>query len=145
MGRAYQIPFEPEVCDLALRIGAIDDARVYAQDLASAKFDQFGNPQARSILYFGNMLLGRIAIRSGDVAGAKQYLLASSSVTGVGTVRPNMSLAKDLLDAGETATVLQFFSAMKTQWPTGTASLDAWTQQVQAGLMPRFDAYLNLF
>jgi hypothetical protein len=49
-------------------------------------------------------VLGRILLREGDIAGAKQELAGSAGTTGTPVERsfgPNMLLARELQEAGE--------------------------------------------
>ncbi len=79
---------------------------------------------ARRAVYDVNMLMAR------DIESAKKYLLASTSGTGGGQFTPNMTLAKDLIITGETATVFQFFNPCKNVCPSGASMLDTWTQDL---------------
>ena len=54
-----------------------------------------------------------------------------------------MSLAKDLLERGETAAVLDYFEACRVFWKMGGSQLDAWRQDVEAGRIPNFRANLR--
>ena len=52
-------------------------------------------------LHKGNIVLGRIALERGDIAGAKEHLLAAGQTPGspqVGSFGPNTTLAKELLE-----------------------------------------------
>jgi hypothetical protein len=54
-----------------------------------------------------------------------------------------MSLAKDLLERGETEAVLAYFEACREFWKMGGSRLDAWRQDVEAGRIPNFGANLR--
>ena len=91
------------------------------------------------------MVLGQVAIRNGDTDGAKSYLLTSKTTTGAATLNsfgPNMSLAKDLLDAGERDSVLTFFDECRVFWKLDNGALDKWSNQVRNGQTPNFGANL---
>jgi hypothetical protein len=53
-----------------------------------------------------------------------------------------MSLAKDLLEKGERAAVLDFFVRCRSFWNMGQTKLDQWTAMVKGGGMPEFGANL---
>ena len=55
---------------------------------------------------------------------------------------PNMSLARDFLEAGEKQAVLDYFEACREFWEMGGEKLDRWTKFVNADIMPDFDANL---
>lgn len=91
-------------------------------------------------IHDGNMVLGRIALKNGDVEAAKAYLLAAGKTKGsviFNNFGPNMSLAKDLLEKGERAVVLEYFDLCRAFWKgTNAYLLDDWTAMVKGGRMP---------
>ena len=85
-------------------------------------------------------------MREGRVADAVTFLRASGETPGspqLNSFGPNMSLARDLLMQGETATVLAYFEQCRVFWKMGGSFLDAWSTQVQAGAIPDFGANLR--
>jgi len=95
-------------------------------------------------LFDGNMVLGRIALREHRLADAKSYLLKSGMTPGACTLNsfgPNMSLAQDLLNAGQRDTVLQFFKECRRFWRND--KLDSWEDDVKNGGTPDFGG--NMF
>jgi len=97
-------------------------------------------------IHQGNIILGRLALRESKLEAAKRFLLAagrtpgSSSLDGLG---PNMALAKDLLDAGETATVLAYLESCGQFWNGNRGKLAEWIALVRAGLTPDFGPNLG--
>ena len=92
-----------------------------------------------------NLILGRIALKNGKVEEAKQYLIKAGKSPGspqMDTFGPNMSLAKDLLEAGEYEVVIEYFSLCKIFWEMHDGRLDEWTVLVKAGKIPNFGANL---
>jgi hypothetical protein len=88
-----------------------------------------------------NTILGRVAIRIGDVPGAKQYLLDSSRPEArrdVSLAGPSMVLAKELLEEGETETVLTYLANCLSLWPRGENVLQIWIADIQRGKRPNF-------
>lgn len=55
---------------------------------------------------------------------------------------PNMTLARDLLQRGETAPVLAYFEQVRRFWKMGGGRLDAWSAAVEAGRIPDFGGNL---
>jgi hypothetical protein len=157
----------PAAAKLAVRASALDDAQAFGAELLSAATDpkdwNYGN-----LIFYGNMILGQVALRNGDTAGAEDRLLSSGKTPGspqLNSFGPNMSLVLDLLTApaGASAvlnhlrprptkkapaspdvqqTVLLFFDLCKTFWVTGNKQLELWSQQVQVGVLPDFGANL---
>jgi tetratricopeptide (TPR) repeat protein len=88
-----------------------------------------------------NTLLGRVALRSGDLNGAKQYLLASSGPQAekdVSLSGPTMILAKELLEQGEHDAVLQYLDNCLLLWPHGENVLQIWIGDIKRGKTPNF-------
>ena len=53
-----------------------------------------------------------------------------------------MSLAKELLERGETQTVLEYFDLCAKFWSFDRAKLKAWRDAAKAGIIPDFQANL---
>ena len=134
------------IAKLAVRAGALVDATGYAQEMLSKLNDPFfGLWLGGEYVFYANMVLGQVAIRNGDMNGAKAYLLTSGKTTGspsLNSFGPNMSLAKDLLDVGERDSVLDFFDECRVFWNLDFGALDKWTAQVRNGQTPNFGANL---
>jgi len=131
----------PALAKTALAAGALDQAVVYAKDMLDR--DSGGGGDA---IFYGNMVLGQVALRNGDVAAAKQYLIASGKTPGspvLDSFGPNMSLAKELLDRGERDAVLEFFSLCRVFWANHAQILDSWSETVRREHLPDFGANLR--
>ncbi len=88
-----------------------------------------------------NTILGRVAMRSGNVPGAKQYLLDSSKPDAekdVSLAGPSMVLAKELLEQGEREVVLQYLDNCLSLWPRGENVLQLWMAEIKNGRTPKF-------
>jgi tetratricopeptide (TPR) repeat protein len=88
-----------------------------------------------------NTILGRVAVRSGDMSAAKRYLLASSGPEAgkdVLLAGPTMVLAKELLEQGEKEAVLQYLENCLRIWPRGQSALEIWINDVQNDKVPKF-------
>jgi hypothetical protein len=97
-------------------------------------------------IHQGNIILGRLELRESKVEAAKRYLLAAGKTPGgssLGSLGPNMSLAKDLLDLGETATVLEYLQSCSQFWQGDRGKLAEWIALVRAGLKPDFGPNLG--
>jgi hypothetical protein len=127
-----------DAAKLALEAGEVAKARGYAEEVLQAA----GNDGDR--IHQGNLVLGRIALRAGDVEQAKRHLLASAKTKGspvLSSFGPNMSLAKELLEKGERQAVLDYFALCGIFWKG--EELEAWTKKVEAGKVPDFGANLE--
>ena len=130
---------------LAFMFGKTEDARAYAAELLSLDRQFQAEPwRGGDAVHDGNLVLGRIAVQEGQLEEAKQYLLDAGKSTGspvLDSFGPNMSLARDLLAAGQRDTVLQYFELCRNFWNDGQ-KLTQWTAEVRAGLTPDFGANL---
>ena len=96
-------------------------------------------------IHYGNLILGRLALREGDIERAKQYLIASGKTNGAATLNsfgPSMILAQELLERGESETVLRYFDLCGKFWKRGSETLKKWSQQVHSGEAPEFGGNL---
>lgn len=93
----------------------------------------------------GNLALGRLALRDGDLKSARRYLLEAGKTPGspqLDSFGPNMLLAHELFARGERTAILQYFDLCRRFWQMGGEDLDKWTAQVKAGTPPDFGANL---
>ena len=84
-------------------------------------------------------------MQAGDLNQAKQYLLAAGQTPGspvLNSFGPNMLLAKELLEKGERAVVLQYFELCAKFWKLHTDKLEDWMALVSGGRVPNFGANL---
>jgi hypothetical protein len=131
----------------ALEAGELDKARSYATDLLShadkpGYFYQKNGPA----IHYGNLVLGRLAVKAGEREKAKQHLLASAKMSGspsLCTGGPNMMLAKELLDLGEREVVVEFLRLCTSFWETNDHRAEQWIYAVEHGQNPDFGANLT--
>jgi hypothetical protein len=134
----------PELAKTAFEAQAWEKAKRYAAEATQVKrmpklADAYG-----ICIHDGNVILGRLALRDGDIAKAKSYLLEAGKTPGACTLDsfgPNMTLANDLLQKGERQAVLKYFDQCAAFWKD--EKLSQWKADVQAGRRPDFGA--NLF
>ena len=143
------------VCNLtnlartAFEAREVEVAKNYATELLTAAVSEdlpefFRNDG--DALHHGNLILGVIALQSGDMNQAKHRLIASACISGsavLGSFGPNMSLAKALLERGEREVVLEYFGLCAEFWEHGSSSLSEWTRQVLSGKIPAFGANMH--
>jgi tetratricopeptide (TPR) repeat protein len=134
-----------QLAKTAFDAGEIDKATRYANESLQVAKKYPNNWDEGNSIHQANIVLGRIALKNGDIKTAKQYLLKAGHTPGspqLDSFGPNMSLAKDLLEAGERDTVLQYFQLCKKFWQMDRGKLDDWAKQVKAGEIPPFGANL---
>lgn len=92
-----------------------------------------------------NLALGRLALRDGDIEQAKHYLVEAGKTPGspqLNSFGPNMLLAKELLEKGETATVLAYLDLCAKFWRSDFGSVSTWKKLIAEGKQPNFLANL---
>jgi tetratricopeptide (TPR) repeat protein len=133
-----------ELAKTAFNAQEFDKAAQYAGALVKAaeKHAEDKMWATGDAVHDGNIVLGRIALKKGDVKQAKKFLLQAGYTPGspqLESFGPNMSLAKELLDVGEKEIVLKYFVLCRRFWKMGRSKLDDWTNEVKAGQVPNFD------
>jgi hypothetical protein len=137
----------PDLAKAAFEAGAFDVARGYATDLLRGA-ERLGYCYHRNgaAVHYGNLVLGRLALRSGDVAAAKAHLLESGRTSGSPVLRsggPNMALAKELLELGERGAVVAFLRLCNGFWRTSDHRAEQWAYAIEQGGTPDFGANLD--
>ena len=121
-------------------------AQQYASELLRLAPEFKNSWNYGNAIHKGNMILGLVALQHGDIPGAKQYLLASGQTPGspqLDSFGPNMTLAKALLEKGETDTVVAYLESCKVFWKMGGRELQNWIVLVKGGGNPDFSSNLN--
>ncbi|HVE41587.1 MAG TPA: hypothetical protein VNM14_16970 [Planctomycetota bacterium] len=128
---------------LAFTAGDLKKAETYATDLLKVVNEKEEEWNYGNAIHDGNTVLGQVALRNGNREQAKKFLLASGQTPGspqLNSFGPEFTLAKELLEKEERATVLQYFELCRKFWNNGAAieSLDDWTKMVKEGKVPDF-------
>ncbi len=138
--------------------GDADLATRYASELLAKNTDvsswNYGN-----VVYEANQILGLAALRKGDIAAAKRYLIAAGKTRGspqLDSFGPEMTLAQRLLEKGEKETVLEFLDLVAKFWGTPkpglaekfaklsrqhTATIEGWKAEIRSGGQPSLDRF----
>ena len=105
--------------------------------------DQNTLNQYGSAVFAAHTVLGRIALRHGDVKEAASHLLAAGRVLSgqqFGSYGPNdWSLAEELLAAGDRDSVLAYLDLVRDVWKSDNGRLDTWASTIRSGGTPHFD------
>ena len=127
----------------AIEANDVGKARQFATTALAQAGSRNDNTTGQTI-HDSHVVLGRVALRTGNVAEAKAQLQQAAHVTGGGTLTsfgPNMSLAKELLERGERDAVVQYLEACGAFWPN--RMLTQWIQTITRGGTPNFGANLT--
>jgi len=133
-------PLLARLARTALAAGDFEKAANYANEaLTESKHGVFW--WTGDAIHQGNIVLGRLALRGGDVEEARRYLLLAGKTSGstsLASQGPNMALARDLLEHGESAAVLQYLEECGAFWSGNRGKLAEWKALIRAGLKPDF-------
>ena len=126
-------------------VGAIEKAKHFADELLALSSNYKDDWNYGNAIHKGNLILGRIALREGNLEASKQYLLYAGETPGspqLVSFGPNMVLAKELLEAGEKDAVLEYFKLCVNFWEMDFGRLKSWSEIVQSGRIPDFGRHL---
>jgi tetratricopeptide (TPR) repeat protein len=123
----------PYLAALAFQAGEFEKAEQYARQTLAEPSDAYDS------ILTGNVVLGLIALKNDDIAGAGTYLLAAARMKGksitLDRYGPNLALAKALLEKGQNDVVLEYFQLCKT-FVTKNPKLDDWIAMLKGGRAP---------
>ncbi|HEV3446019.1 MAG TPA: hypothetical protein VG099_15365 [Gemmataceae bacterium] len=143
LGRFWLLP---GLATAALHAEELEKAQAYASEvLRQAEQPEYFYHKNGSAIHYGHLVLGRLALRSGNREMAKLHLLESGKTEGVPhlcTFGPNMMLAKELLECGEREAVIQYLDLCTNFWQTADHRPERWIHEIQRGQMPDFGANL---
>jgi hypothetical protein len=93
-------------------------------------------------VHYANLYLGRVALKQGNIQEAGSFLLLAGKTPGspqLDDYGPDMTLADELLQRGQSEVVLQYFRECEHFWRGSSKyKLDQWTKDVQGGARPDF-------
>lgn len=110
-------------------------ARKYAEEMLRRPGHNGNNS------HFGNIVLGRLSLKEGHLEEAKQRLIQAGQTSGspnLSSFGPSMALAKELLQKGEKAVVLEYFELCSRFWKSNRGRLAEWSDAVREGKIPDF-------
>jgi thiol-disulfide isomerase/thioredoxin len=121
--------------------GAFEQAARTAETLLkdAAQFPDGGN--RGGAIHWGNIVLGRIALKAGKIEEAANRLVAAGRTESTPVLMsfgPDWQLAKDLVNQGETKAVLEYIELCRAFWTMGKSSLDRWAAAIRDGGVPNF-------
>jgi hypothetical protein len=124
----------PAIADAAFEAGQLGRAAEFARRIVEDDRHWFSARNA-------HQLLGRIALRSGDVEGAKAHLLESARrdpFPRLGYLPVNMMLARELIERGEKDVVLRYLALHSTGRECEREKMAEWVAQIERGDIPDF-------
>jgi hypothetical protein len=130
----------------ALAAAEPEKAKTYALALLEQADTLRNDWNYGNAIHVANLVLGQIALTSGDITEARRLLLEAGRTPGspqLNSFGPNMLLAKGLLAKGEREAVVQYFDLCATFWKDRQGRLPAWKAAVQKGEEPQFGPNLS--
>lgn len=118
-------------------------AEEYLKMASSKKTDwNYGNA-----IHHGNLILGRISLKKGEIEEAKKYLIKAGRTPGspqLNSFGPNMKLAKELLEVGESEIVIKYLELCKDFWNIQFSEINIlkWKETIEKGNIPDFKSNL---
>jgi hypothetical protein len=130
----------------ALAAGESGKAKAYSKALLEQAALMRDDWNYGNAIHVANLVLGQVALSSGDLTEAKRLLLEAGGTPGspqLNNFGPNMQLAKGLLAKGEREAVLQYFVLCANFWKDREGKLGEWKAAIRKGGEPEFGANLN--
>jgi tetratricopeptide (TPR) repeat protein len=144
--KSLQHSTSADLARTAFDAGEYDKARHYATLLLRRSLNKNGESWTPSgDTHQAHLILGRLALRDGDMAQAEQHLLAMGRISdspSLASFGPNMQLAKELLDKGDRRPVLAYLDEFVPLRKIDHHHLGLWKAQIQQGKTPDFGANL---
>ncbi|THH41720.1 hypothetical protein [Neolewinella litorea] len=97
-------------------------------------------------IHQANTVLGLLELERGRIEVAEQYLVRAACTPGspqLSGMGPNMLLAKKLLEAGRTQTVLEYLTHCGKIWKLSFGRIWMWKLNIRRGRTPDFGANLS--
>jgi hypothetical protein len=91
-------------------------------------------------IHDGNCILGRLALKNGDIRRAALHLSDAGKACGSpwrGSLGPKMQFAQEMLRAGQREAVVSYLESCKAFWPCNTENLSTCITQIREGKSPR--------
>ena len=131
------------ICTAAFDAGEIEKARGYADALLQGTGANLIHGEN---VHYGNLMLGRLALLEDDIEEAKSRLIAAGEPPEsplLRTMGPDMTLASELLERGESEVVLRYLSLCLEFWKSGQGKVVAWTAMIEKGFTPKFTTSIS--
>jgi hypothetical protein len=135
MGRAHH---QRVLMEAALLAGHLERAADLAKSVISLEQEISGRRRRHDSsfeIHSAHIVLGHVALQTGDLAAAQRHLLAAADVSGrdpvLRTYGPDLELAQALLEEGLRESVLEYLKTWRRKrWTVGRELLDWWIDQI---------------
>ncbi len=126
----------------AVFVGETGKARDYAAR-ALKRAEQNRSWDYGNVIHQGNLVLGQLELRAGEIEEAEKYLLEAGKTPGspqLNSFGPNMYLALELLKKARTKAVLEYLDLCGSFWDR--ERIELWSKEIESGKTPDFGANL---
>jgi len=116
-----------QIAKTRLHVGLLERTRTLSSELLGSADLYKDDWNYGNAIHQANILLGRVSLREGNANAAKQYLLSAGRSCGspqLNSFGPSMSLANEMLAAGQTSTVLEYLKLCAIFWKSDFGKLD---------------------
>ncbi len=123
--------------------GSIEKAGLFANEVLTLAEKYKDDWNYGNAIHKGHLTLGRVALRENNVEEAKRQLILAGKTPGspqLSSFGPNMILAMELLEKGETDVVLEYLDLCKVFWTMSMDKLTIWESKISNGEVPSFGA-----
>lgn len=123
-----------QLTSYALAADELSKAKAYAEEALAVASTCDSDWNYGNAIHDGNMVLGQIALRQGDVQSASDYLLRAGATPGspqLDSYGPTLDLARELLDAGEKDIVIEYLEQCRRFWKLEAGRLDHWIEEIR--------------
>jgi len=126
----------PDAAKAAWAVGEDAKAQAYAEEMLREAPQYQSTWAYGNAIYTGHDILGRIALKHGETEEAKRELLAAGTTPGspqLDTFGPDLTLAGELVKAGEERAVLRFLDAIAKFWKSERDNISGWKERIEQG------------
>lgn len=127
------------LAEAAFNAGDLSKAEKYATELLKLSGSYKSDWNYGNAIHTGNIVLGRIALKTGDLKKAEKYLLEAGHTPGspqLNSFGPDRNLAKELLEKGSKAVVIEYLTLCSIFWKSQKEKLDNWIATIKGGGTP---------
>lgn len=139
MNQIHRLWDLPQLARMAMDAGEHEWARNYAHEILNQDIESPAYSNYEDHYHLAKTILGRLALQSGDINQAKQYLQESAEC-GFCAFGPDLSLANELLNQGERDAVREYLKTCLEQWPSGTEDVSQWIAELDAERIPKLES-----
>jgi hypothetical protein len=131
-----------KIAEAAFELNKLDKAKLYATELVLEFGDNPNRTEFADSTHYGNIALGKIALRENALEKAKEHLLIAARApqrSSFNIVSPDFKFAALLLERGEKDVVLEYLTLCEKFEFADKEALKKWREEIKAGKIPKFE------